>query len=122
MGITAMLRTWILHPLRDTVDLFKRSEQRFDPVLDGLLPLRWRGAVPLMPCAVAWSSVRPIPATCIHGGCTFRAHGEKIYNVIVHFKITQEPPHSFIPIVGNLGLLFETGTATLSDVQEILGD
>ncbi|WP_372662579.1 hypothetical protein [Hydrogenophaga sp.] len=57
-----------------------------------------------------------------NSGGTFRVHGEKIYNVIVHFEITQEPPHEFMPVVGNLGLLFETGAVTLSDVQEILGD
>lgn len=57
-----------------------------------------------------------------HSGGTFRVHGEKIYNVIVHLDITQEPPHEFTPLVGNLGLLFETGEVTLSDVQEILGD
>lgn len=55
-------------------------------------------------------------------GGTFRVHGEKIYNVIVHLEISQEPPHEFNPQVGNLGLLFETGTVTLSDVQELLGD
>ncbi len=55
-------------------------------------------------------------------GGTFRVQGEKIYNVIVHFEITQDPPHAFTPQVGNLGLLFETGAVTLRDVQELLGD
>jgi hypothetical protein len=57
-----------------------------------------------------------------NSGATFRVHGENIYNVIVHLDIAQEPLQASMPVVGNLGLLFETGAVTLSDVQELLGD
>jgi hypothetical protein len=56
-----------------------------------------------------------------YSGGTFRVHGEKIYNVIVHLDRTEDPPHTHTSQVGNLGLLFETGAVTLADVQEILG-
>jgi hypothetical protein len=58
----------------------------------------------------------------LNSGGTFRVHGEKIYNVIVHLDRTEDPPHAHTSQVGNLGLLFETGAVTLADVQEILGD